>query len=370
MEPRWTRSSGNGRPGRGAKHAVAVSSGTAALHTALAALRIPRGPKSSPSPVTDIGTVIAIMQNNLVPVFADVDPETGMITPKSVLERITPRTAAVMPVHLFGRCTHGPALAAALAERHGIAMIEDASQAHFSTLDGRPAGTFGVVGCFSLQQTKVVSCGEGGILVTNDDGIATAAQLFQNKGWLRGQDSGRDYPVLGVNYRLSELSAAVALAQLGRAADNIERRRVTRDAAARGLQGIPGVQVAQPGPHERVSWWALACQFDDVRSKDEAAFVEAALAAEGCPFLRGYIGGAPIYMHPAVRGRAIGSPPALPWSLRGDTEWRYEEEDCPGAMKFLTRSFVRLWCERMTGPDVAALVAATAKVASLWRGAL
>ena len=289
----------------GARNAIAVSSGTASLHTALACLQSRPGNEVVTSPITDIGTILAILHNHLVPVFADTDPRTGMITEETVGACLTPETVAIMPVHLFGRCTGVDALAQLACERR-IALVEDSSQAQFSKLDGKCAGTFGDLGCFSLQQTKVVSCGEGGVVVTDDDDMAERARLFQNKGWARSDKSERSYPVLGLNYRLGELAAAVALGQLEAVEQNIAMRAASHRRAVDLMTGVRGVSVSLPGKNEEASWWALAVRFDRAETAEISEFVERALAQEGVRISTGLYRRAPDLLQ--SRGRRPGAP--------------------------------------------------------------
>ena len=181
------------------------------------------------TPLTDMGSVIPILACNCIPVFADVDPRTGNLTAETIASKLTQRTRAVVLVHLFGR----PADLAPirdLLDRHGIALIEDCSQAHFAEYAGKKVGTWGDLGCFSLQQSKQMTCGDGGITLVNRDDLAGRARLFVDKGWDRAGGI-RAYPFLGMNYRMTELQAAVALAQL---------RKLPRSIAVPSSDGRPG----------------------------------------------------------------------------------------------------------------------------------
>ena len=151
----------------GAAHCVANSSGTAALHAAVAAVDPEPGQEIITTPITDMGAIVPILYQGAVPVFADVDPDTYNITAASIAPRITSCTRAIMVTHLFGNpCDMDPILE--LAGSHGLPVIEDCSQAYFAESRGRRVGTLGALGCFSLQQGKHMTCGEGGLVITED----------------------------------------------------------------------------------------------------------------------------------------------------------------------------------------------------------
>ncbi|MFJ9710149.1 DegT/DnrJ/EryC1/StrS family aminotransferase [Streptomyces sp. NPDC101234] len=343
----------------GVPHALAVSSGTAALHVALAALDLAPGSEVVTTPVTDMGTVIAILQANLVPVFADVSPETGMLTCETVAAAMTARTGAILPVHLFGRCADTAALRQ-LADEHGVFLVEDASQAHFSFDREGYAGTHGHLSCFSLQQSKVVSCGEGGIVVA-EGRFHERAELIQNKGWLRGRQGNRAYPVVGLNYRMPELSAAVALCQLRRATEIIARRRRSYAVVVEALRDEPGPVITAERPGERASWWALCVRWPELADEPElAAAVEKSLRADGVPFSPGYIGTSPLYLSAALQRRGTEGRHGLPWTLHPEPPV-YRRGDCPHAERFLKESFVMNWNEGITPDDAADIARALAR---------
>ena len=178
----------------GAEDAVASSSGTAALHVALAAINPEPLDEVITTPLTDMGSVIPILACNCVPVFADVDPQTGNLTAESIRAKITSRTKAVILVHLFGLPADLDEILAVTREA-GVALIEDCSQAHFAEYKGTKVGTFGDFGCFSLQQSKQITCGDGGLTLVNDPDLAQRARLFVDKGWDR-KSASRLHPIL------------------------------------------------------------------------------------------------------------------------------------------------------------------------------
>ncbi len=196
----------------GTKHALGVSSGTAAVHEGVAACGIGPGEEVIVPPVTFIANVTPVLLCGGVPVFADVDYGTMNLDPDSVRQAVTPRTRAILPVHLLGFPADMDGLRE-VAEQHDLYLIEDASHAHGASLGGRKVGALGDIGCFSLQLNKMITCGEGGVVTTDDEAIFDNAVRFHDHGFNRFAGSKGNGP-LGLNYRMSELQAAVALAQL------------------------------------------------------------------------------------------------------------------------------------------------------------
>jgi len=193
-----------------AVHSVGVGTGTDALALALRALGIGPGDEVITSPVSAAYSALAIMMAGARPVFADVDPDRITIDPASVAAAITPRTAAIMPVHLYGQPADMPAIAA-IAERHGLAIVEDCCQSHLATCDGRPVGSFGTIAAYSFYPTKNLGAlGDGGALTTDDAAVAARARRLRNGG----QTDRYHHAEFGVNSRLDELQAAVLRARL------------------------------------------------------------------------------------------------------------------------------------------------------------
>lgn len=217
------------------RHAVAVSSGTAALAAALEALGIGDGDEVVTSPFTFAATLNAVLESGATARFADVDGEAFTLNPDELERQMSPRTRAVMPVHLYGQPAAMDDILA-IAARYQAPIVEDACQAHGASFRGRPVGSFGI-GCFSFYATKNVTTGEGGMITTDDDEIADRIRVLRNQG-MRGR---YQYEVPGHNYRLTDVQAALALPQLERL-DELTARRVqnaTRLSAA--LAGVPGL---------------------------------------------------------------------------------------------------------------------------------
>jgi dTDP-4-amino-4,6-dideoxygalactose transaminase len=203
----------------GTKYAIATTSGTTALHVALLAHEIGPGDEVITTPFTFIASPNSILFTGAKPVFVDIEPDTFNIDAAQAAKAVTPRTKAILPVHLYGQMCDMTALQA-IADQHGLAIIEDSAQAVGATYQGRRAGSFGT-GTFSLYATKNVMSGEGGMITTNDDAIAERCRLLRNHGMQRRYY----YEMLGYNFRMSNLHAAVGLAQMDRWADFTAKRQ-------------------------------------------------------------------------------------------------------------------------------------------------
>jgi perosamine synthetase len=226
----------------GARYAVAVSSGTTALHVALLAHGIGAGDEVITTPFSFIASANCILYAGATPRFADIDPVYYTIDPASVERQITPRTRAIIPVHLFGQPADMTPLAEIAAE-HGLAIVEDACQAHGATLDGQPLGAWGAA-CYSFYPTKNMTTGEGGMITTNDAALAERMRVLRE----HGMRVRYVHETLGYNFRMTDLQAAIGLVQLTRVdAWNAQRQRNAAQITAR-LAGVPGVATPQVRP--------------------------------------------------------------------------------------------------------------------------
>ena len=223
----------------GSAEAVGVGTGTDALALALRAVGIGPGDEVITSPLSAAFSALAIMMAGAVPVFADIDPDRLTLAPEAVAAAVTPRTAAILPVHLYGQpADMAPMMA--LAARHNLAVVEDACQAHLATCGGRPVGTFGVAGAFSFYPTKNLGAlGDGGAIVTADRQLAARLRRLRNGG----QTDRYLHVEPGVNSRLDELQAAVLRARLHALPAATERRR---ELAAHYRQALEGAAVTVP----------------------------------------------------------------------------------------------------------------------------
>jgi perosamine synthetase len=271
--------------------AVACTSGTAAVHTAIAALDPEPGSEIITSPVTDFGTIAGMIYQGCIPVFADWKPGAYNMDPEDVARKITDRTVAIVPVHLFGNPCDMDAIMA-IAQEHKVPVIEDCCQAYCTSYKGRYVGTIGDIGCFSMQESKHLPAGEGGIVITNSADLADRMELFRDKGWqTRGEAGQRRYVFLGLNYRMNELTAAVALAQMRKVEQVVRARSRVGDRLTELIADLPGLNpapVTEGGSH---SYWAYPIQ---VTGRDAETFARA-LRAEGLSCGWGYTG-KPIYL--------------------------------------------------------------------------
>lgn len=218
----------------GTKHCVAVNTGTSSLHLALMALGIGPGDEVVTTPMTFVATAAAIAYTGATPVFADVDPRSYTLDPALIEARITPATKAILPVHLYGQCADMEPILA-IAEKHGLPVIEDACQAHGARCNGRRAGSMGRAGCFSFYPGKNLGAfGEGGALTTDDDSLAEAARAMRD--W--GQKGKYNHVMPGFNYRMDGVQGAILRIKLRRLDAWTEARRENAAHYVRGLAGL------------------------------------------------------------------------------------------------------------------------------------
>lgn len=245
----------------GVKHAIATSSGTAALHLALLAHGIGPGDEVITTAFTFVASVNSILYTHAKPVFADIDATTFNLDPARVESAVTPRTRAIIPVHLYGQPCDMDAIGA-IARKHGLAIIEDAAQAIGATFRGRPVGTFGTA-CFSLYATKNVMSGEGGMITTDQDDVAARARLLRQHG-MRERYS---YESLGFNFRLTDIAAAIGRTQLGRLQFVTAKRRANAAYLGEAITSVPTPAEAPGCVHV---WHQYTVRLDRGRDRAEA----------------------------------------------------------------------------------------------------
>jgi len=237
----------------GAPHAIVCSSGSAAVHMAVIMCGVEPGDEVILNPVTDWGSICGVLAVGAVPVFADIRPDTLSLDPASVAKAITRHTRAILLVHQGGYPAHVKEIVA-LAKERGVKVIEDCAQSPLALLDGRPVGTFGDVGTFSTNDSKHVSSGEGGFVVTAEAEMARVGRLFIDKAYERDKTRGQtDVTFLGFNYRMSELSAAVLDVQLRGLEEQIRRRTEYADRLAAGLESARWLRVLKPAGGARAA---------------------------------------------------------------------------------------------------------------------
>jgi dTDP-4-amino-4,6-dideoxygalactose transaminase/predicted dehydrogenase len=347
----------------GSPHAVASTSGTAAIHVALAALNLEPGDEVVTTPMTDMGTVIPILASNCIPIFADIDPLTGNLTADSIRQKLSPRTRAVILVHLFGQPADLSGITGLLRDE-GIPLIEDCAQAHGAEYQGRKVGTFGDLGCFSFQQSKQITCGDGGVTLVNRSDLFERASLFVDKGWDRKQGA-RAHKFLGMNYRMTELQGAVALAQMKRLPGLLKARRESANRLIEALQDVPGVVLPRRTDGMLSSWWFFPFRIsEEILGMDTTAFAEA-MIAEGVRVGRAYLP-APLFEYDVIKHQRTYGQSRFPFS-----SFSYHPpviEEFPGYEEFTRRLLLMQWSHHARDHHVDGISTAIRKVcASLGR---
>ncbi len=244
----------------GVKHVFACASGTAAVHTAIAAVDPEPGEEIITSPITDMGALSPILYQGAIPVFAEVDPRTWNLTAETIEPCLSPRTKAIIATHLFGNpCEMDEIIA--LADSRNIPVIEDCAQAFLAQHRGCYAGTIGRISCFSLQQGKHITTGEGGMVATDDDALARRMFLFINKGWGYG-DADPDHYFLALNYRMSELQGAVGVGQLPKLERSVQRRVAAARTLTQKLTPLRGIETPYVHPDNVHTYWKYCLRVD------------------------------------------------------------------------------------------------------------
>ncbi|HIE53383.1 MAG TPA: DegT/DnrJ/EryC1/StrS family aminotransferase [Armatimonadetes bacterium] len=280
----------------GVKHAIAVNSGTSALHVALYAAEVGPGDEVIVPARTFIATAAAVLHQNALPIFADVDPKTHNLSPASVRELITPRTKAIIAVHLAGHPAEMDEIMAIAAE-HNLVVIEDAAQAHGAEYKGRKVGSWGHLGAFSFCQDKIITTGgEGGMVTTNDDRWARLARACRDHGWwqeekeeLLRSEALRIYVHhrLGFNYRLTEMQSAIGLKALEKLDQQVEKRRENAYYLNEHLREVEVITTPYEAPYVKHSYYRYYCTVKPERLKVSRDQFVKAVRAEGVPILLG-----------------------------------------------------------------------------------
>jgi len=282
-----------------AKHGIAVANGTVALELALKTIDVRFGDEVIVPAVTFIATASAVTELGAIPIFADIDPETATVDPRSVEEKITDKTKAVIAVHYAGYPANLDEILP-LARKNDLFLIEDSAHAHGTEWRGRKVGAIGDMGGFSFQESKSLTAGEGGIVLTNDDELAEKARLIHNIGRVVGRP-GYEHYILSSNYRMTEFQGALLLSKLKRFSEEVEKKHSNGEYLASKLRKIGGVEPLRRDP--RVTkrgyyFFVLRYNPEEFGGLPKSKFIEA-LNAEGVPAGTGY--GMPLYKQPAFR---------------------------------------------------------------------
>ena len=320
----------------GVRHAIAVNSATSGIICAIGASGIEPGDEVVVGPWSMCISATAPLFYGAVPVFADIEPSCFCLDPTDVERKITPRTRAIIAVDLFGQPYDADRINS-LAARHGIIVIEDAAQAPGAALHGKPAGTLGDIGVFSLNYHKHIHCGEGGVIVTNDDTLARRLCLIRNhaEAVVEGMEETDLCNMLGYNFRMTELEAAVARCQLSKLAGLNEKRRANVAYLEKGLEDIPCLTMPQVRDDGLHVYYVHACPYDRDAAQVSAHQFAAALKAElphfalrekegtklGCGYAR------PLYQLPLFRQKIAYGTKGWPFSQQQALD--YAGKLCP-----------------------------------------
>jgi dTDP-4-amino-4,6-dideoxygalactose transaminase len=287
----------------GCKHVIAVNSGTAALHASLLAAGIGQGDEVLVPSFTFVATANAVAASGAKPVFVDINKHDYTIDISDAKSKITRRTKAVIPVHLYGHPCDMDAVAE-LAQRRSLVVIEDACQSLGSTYKNKQTGTFGEMGCFSMYASKVLTSGEGGAIVTDDSRLADKLKMIRNHGMVKGYDTR----ILGLNLRLPELAAAIAKVQMAKLPGMLAARRKNAELMSELLQGTKdSITLPQEGDGRMFNWYLYTVCFGKGTERDDTM---ARLQKEGI--------GATVYYNPPVHKTPYYSKPTVKLPV---TEW-------------------------------------------------
>ncbi|HEY4019189.1 MAG TPA: DegT/DnrJ/EryC1/StrS family aminotransferase [Pseudonocardiaceae bacterium] len=336
----------------GVAHCAGVASGTAALHLALAALDVGPGDDVVVPAVSMNATALAVLSVGAQPVFADIDPVTFTLDPASLASVITPRTAAVVPVHLHGLPADMAALRAQTDHR-GIPLVEDAAQAHGAGYRGVRAGALGTLGCFSLHPSKnLPTCGEGGLITTDDPHLHERVSSLRRFGERQG--AIRDYVshVPGGNHKLSPVQAAFARSQLSRFAEYQKARERNVTGFLDRLRDLPGLVVPVCPADREHAWHILRFRLDppalgaeDIRPSALRQVLHRALRAEGVPMSRYQV--VPLPAQPSFRTESAGRFPVASAVLADSLclQRRHLNPDSGDALARYADAFAKVWEE-------------------------
>ena len=311
------------------KHSVSVNSATSGLNIAVGAAGISPGDEVIVSPYTMTASATAALVYGGIPVFADIDPEIFCITPESIRACITPCTRAIIVVDLFGHPADMKEIME-IAREHDLVVIEDAAQAPGATYDGRYAGTLGDIGVYSLNVHKTIQCGEGGIVVTDNDDFAERLQLIRNHAEVVVKEKGVKNLVnmVGFNYRMTEIEAAISREQLKKL-ESLHKPRIYAAAyLTKNLSTIEGITTPVTKKNVRHGFYVFAIRYNQTLHKLGRNKIVAALKAEGVPIDGGYV--EPIYLEPLYQNKIAFGKDGFPFTYEGyKGTLKYNKGLCP-----------------------------------------
>jgi len=321
----------------GRKYCLACASGTAAVHIAVAALQLPPGSEIITTSITDMGSLTGLLYQGLVPVFADVEPDTLNMDPASVRAAVTRRTRAILVVHHAGLAADLNSLLE-IGRAKGVAVIEDCAQAFGCEFDGELVGRRGSLATFSLNHFKHISTGSGGLIVTDDDGLRYLASLYLDKCFQR-EEGIRNPFFLAPNYQMTELQGAVGLAQLERLSEFTARRWELGTRLSNALDGVEGVSLQRVPPGSKHSYFLYLLKIDTAKLECSSEEFALALQREGVNAKAHLItGGRPVYLYDIFQNRSAFPCSLLPFrSLDTGADRSYPPGLCPVAEEAFSR---------------------------------
>ncbi|MCA9050532.1 MAG: DegT/DnrJ/EryC1/StrS family aminotransferase [Planctomycetaceae bacterium] len=333
----------------GSRFAHACASGTAAIHCAVAAVNPEPGDEIITTPITDMGGITPIIYQGAIPVFADVDPNNYNVTAETIAARISPKTKAIIVTHLFGNpCDMAPIME--LARKHNLPVIEDCAQAFLTSYRDQFVGNFGTIGCFSLQQGKHVTTGEGGMVVSSDPELARRMYLYINKAWGYG-DANPDHYFVALNYRMSELQGAVAVAQMKKLEDVVAARVRLADALTTKLGGLPGITTPAPTADGVHTYWKYCLNVNADVIEGGTVGLGNALKSRGIACAPRYIQ-KPAFRCQVLRDQVTFGTSRWPFTLARPEAVDYADQNFPGTRKALQQVLVLPFNERYTDEHI------------------
>jgi len=277
----------------GVKHAVAVNTGTAALHSAVIAAGVKQGDEVILPSFTFVATAEAVVMAGGKPVFTDIDPETYNISTEEIKKNITKKTRAIVPVDLYGFSVDSKPIRK-IASEHGLAVVEDAAQAHGATYAGKPAGVFADAACWSLYASKNMTTGEGGVVTTDSDEMAETLRLIRT----HGEKDKYASLMLGYNYRMSEIQAAIGLVQLGKLTTFVAKRRENAKRLTKLLAESDRLKLPQESEERQHSWYLYTVRLQNATGNERNKVVEE-LQKKGIGAVAYYVN--PVHLMPYYR---------------------------------------------------------------------
>lgn len=331
------------------KYAYACNSGSAAVHVAIAAINPNPGDEIVTTSVTDMGALTPIIFQGAIPVFADVDPSTLNVTAETIEKVLSEKTKAIIVTHLFGNPCQMDAIME-LADSRRIPVIEDTAQSFLATVNGKYAGTIGKIGAFSFQQGKQMTTGEGGIVVTDDEQIARRMYLFINKAWGYG-DPTPDHYFASLNYRMTELQAAVSYEQLKKLEASVAQRQKMAALLDQKIADIDGIESYRPAANATMTYWKFCLRVDDRQIRGGSVGLAQALKVYDVASAPRYVV-KPAYKCMVFRDQNTFGDSHYPFDLARPEAVDYRDDNFQGTLKGLHDVLVLPINEKYSGKHI------------------